>query len=96
MVLDVSNFKNHHPGGKFLIQHNIGRDISKFFYGGYSLENFDGNSHNFKHPNFARHIVNDLIIARLENPSPKFLATIENRESLNSTTSTIFFRTTDN
>jgi cytochrome b involved in lipid metabolism len=30
----------NHPGGKFVIEHNIGRDVSKFFYGGYSL---DGN-----------------------------------------------------
>jgi hypothetical protein len=37
LVLNVANFKNSHPGGKFLLQHNIGRDISKFFYGGYVL-----------------------------------------------------------
>jgi cytochrome b involved in lipid metabolism len=39
MVLDISDFINTHPGGKFSLSHNIGKDISKFFYGGYSLEN---------------------------------------------------------
>jgi cytochrome b involved in lipid metabolism len=39
MVLDVEKFRNDHPGGKFLIDFHIGRDVSKFFYGGYVLEN---------------------------------------------------------
>jgi cytochrome b involved in lipid metabolism len=39
-VLDVTKFLNEHPGGKFVLEHNIGRDISKYFYGGYSM---DGN-----------------------------------------------------
>lgn len=39
LVLDVSQYISCHPGGKFLLEHNFGRDISKFFYGGYSLEN---------------------------------------------------------
>ena len=38
LVLDVSEFVNAHPGGRFLLERNSGRDISKFFYGGYSLE----------------------------------------------------------
>ena len=39
MVLDVTKFQFSHPGGTFSIKQNIGRDISKFFYGGYTLEN---------------------------------------------------------
>ena len=38
MVLDVTKFIFHHPGGKFLLKHNVGSDISKFFYGAYALE----------------------------------------------------------
>ena len=38
LVLDVASFISHHPGGQFVLKHNIGRDISKFFHGGYSLE----------------------------------------------------------
>jgi hypothetical protein len=41
MVLDISDFAYHHPGGAFLLEYNIGRDISKFFYGSYAL---DGNN----------------------------------------------------
>lgn len=40
LVLDVTNFFDEHPGGKFSLEHNIGKDVSKFFHGGYSLENF--------------------------------------------------------
>lgn len=39
-VLEIGDFISKHPGGRFVIEHNVGRDISKFFYGGYSL---DGN-----------------------------------------------------
>ena len=39
MILDVTKFMGEHPGGLFSLEHNVGRDISKFFYGGYSLEN---------------------------------------------------------
>lgn len=34
LVLDVEGYMFVHPGGKFLIENNVGRDISKFFYGG--------------------------------------------------------------
>ena len=36
LVLDVTRFANSHPGGRFLIEKNSGKDISKFFYGGYN------------------------------------------------------------
>lgn len=58
LVLDVSEYMSNHPGGKFLLEHNIGRDISKFFYGGYSQ---DGNliangaaSMVYRHSNLSR------------------------------------------
>lgn len=70
MVLDVSSFAYSHPGGQFLIDYNIGRDIGKFFYGSYIL---DGNnndpssiSHRNCHSNIARKIVNKLAIATLK------------------------------
>jgi cytochrome b involved in lipid metabolism len=37
-ILDVSKFLDSHPGGRFSLEHNLGRDISKFFHGGYALE----------------------------------------------------------
>ena len=70
-VLDVSKFIEYHPGGRFVLTHNIGRDISKFFYGGYSL---DGNlrrpnkpTKGHVHSNYARRIVNECIVAHFNS-----------------------------
>jgi len=65
MVLDVKDFINHHPGGRFVLTHNIGRDISKFFYGGYSLEGNSGADPKpgYNHSNYSRMIVNKIIVA---------------------------------
>ena len=37
-VLDMEKFIDHHPGGKWVIKKCIGRDVSKYFHGGYSFE----------------------------------------------------------
>mmetsp|Transcript_14914 Transcript_14914/g.20212 ORF Transcript_14914/g.20212 Transcript_14914/m.20212 type:complete len:172 (+) Transcript_14914:377-892(+) len=63
LVLDVTLFANSHPGGRFLIEKNVGKDISKYFYGGYSYEPQKG-AKNHTHSNYARTIVNSLIVAR--------------------------------
>lgn len=65
MVLDLTQFLDNHPGGKFSLAQNIGRDISKFFYGGYSLEN-QMKVDNHVHSNDARKVVNTLIVGKLE------------------------------
>ena len=56
-VLDISTFLNEHPGGSFSLEHNIGRDISKFFHGAYALENIDQVPPH-RHSNDARSVVN--------------------------------------
>lgn len=38
-IIDYSEYQVVHPGGKFVFEHNCGRDISKFFYGAYMLVN---------------------------------------------------------
>lgn len=38
LVLNVREFMTYHPGGRFVLQKTVGTDISKFFYGGYSLD----------------------------------------------------------
>ena len=67
MVLELTDFIPTHPGGAFLLQHNVGRDISKFFYGGYQLDGNGGkpgsNSTAYAHSNFARKIANKYAIA---------------------------------
>lgn len=67
LVLDVSDWLGRHPGGLWVLKHNIGKDISKFFYGGYSQDgNRDGVPSNpgHTHSNFAREAVNKVVIAR--------------------------------
>ncbi|CDW89749.1 cytochrome b5-like heme steroid binding domain containing protein [Stylonychia lemnae] len=66
LVLDISKFMESHPGGKFSLEANIGRDVSKFFYGGYSMENYSQFTPLHSHSNIARYIVNGLIIAQLD------------------------------
>ena len=56
-MLDVSTFMYNHPGTAFSIKRNIGRDVSKFFHGGYSLENICQVSPH-DHSNVARSICN--------------------------------------
>ena len=41
LILDTNGYERIHPGGKFRLIHNLGRDISKFFLGGYQLINVD-------------------------------------------------------
>ena len=42
LVLDIKDYHLMHPGGKFNLTHNYARDISKFFFGGYSLVQVKG------------------------------------------------------
>jgi len=64
LVLDIRSFMKSHPGGKFVLKHNIGRDVSKFFHGGHTLENIKQVAPH-THSNAAKKIANKLAIARL-------------------------------
>ena len=81
LVLDVTKFQSSHPGGKFLIERNIGRDISKYFHGGYSFEPLQ-NSKDHTHSNYARTIVNDLVVARYVGKRDFACMTQTKREAL--------------
>ena len=39
LVLRTNGYEKIHPGGKFVIRKNFGRDIAKFYYGNYALTN---------------------------------------------------------
>jgi len=71
LVLDVKDYMDEHPGGRFLIEYLIGRDISKFYYGGYALDNngVKGQSKRHVHSNISHLQVQSMIIARL-TPTP--------------------------
>jgi len=96
MVLDIGEFIEYHPGGKFVLCINIGRDISKFFYGGYCLE---GNgvkpAQGYNHSNYARMIVQDLIVGILQketNPAVVMCRSDKSKTHMwNKTTGTVYF-----
>jgi len=69
LVLDMTKYIDYHPGGKFVLNVNNGRDISKFFYGGYALEGNDGNApaEGYNHSNYAKMIVDSLIVGRYQS-----------------------------
>lgn len=102
LVLDITAFKANHPGGRFVLTHNIGRDISKFFYGGYSLEGNLGRkpAEGFAHSYFAKLIVNEIAIARYhagKEPVDRVPCRIveELTANVNSTTKTVVFESLD-
>ena len=37
LVLDMGDYIGYHPGGRFVLEKNVGRDISKFYCGSYSI-----------------------------------------------------------
>ena len=91
LVLDISKYKPNHPGGRFVLDFNIGRDISKFIYGGYILENRNG-MRPHTHSNIARRIINTLIIGRLEENAKLFTAKIQHKTPVNSNVSTFIMQ----
>lgn len=91
MVLDVAKFRSEHPGGQFLIDFHVGRDVSKFFYGGYVLENASGMKPH-THSNIARKIVNSIVIGRLNSEAKTFQGTITSSYNVNKVTKVFTMR----
>ena len=81
LVLDLSEYAQCHPGGTFLIERTIGRDISKFFYGSYALDGNNGNpkvtNEKHTHSNIARKIIKDLVVGHLVKANSAFEAQID-------------------
>ena len=87
-VLDISKFMYEHPGGTFSLKHNVGRDISKFFHGGYSLEILKKVPEH-RHGNDARRICNSLIIGHLQSCSETRLMNVTGKHYNANETGTI-------
>lgn len=100
-VLDCTDYISYHPGGRFVIETNVGRDISKFFYGGYCLEGNGGStpSTGYNHSNYAMVIANDLAIAiNCKETNPEITLTVCNTERTHMWTNsvgTVFFEAKD-
>jgi len=76
MVLDIGSYAYAHPGGAFLLEHNIGRDISKFVYGAYALDGNgndpSGETERHAHSNIARKIANRHAVAALKQDAVRW------------------------
>lgn len=102
LVLDVDKFIGEHPGGKFFLIHNIGRDISKYYYGGYSLEGNGGArpAKGHTHTTYADRIIKELAIARYLDSRQVATTRCRVREdltqSINTTTKLIVFENCEN
>jgi len=71
LVLDLSDYAMYHPGGYFLIEHMIGKDISQFFFGGkYFLKT--GCNHSIP----AMKIANSMVIGVIHGHSKRCMATL--------------------
>lgn len=68
LVLNFGEFHHYHPGGRFMLMKNRGRDISKFFYGGYRLVN-DKDDMNIPHTHSptATKVAQEMVIAFLKD-----------------------------
>lgn len=88
MVIDISFFMNDHPGGKFSLKHNVGRDVSKYFYGGYSMENQDKVPHNI-HSNDARKIVTKLCVGFISEQAPIRIMKLEKVDRIATNSGTV-------
>ena len=64
-VLDIKDYDEVHPGGKFVLYRNLGRDITKFFYGAYMLVN-DPTEVFWNHSPGATLIANSQVIATIK------------------------------
>lgn len=96
LVLNLKDFTRWHPGGEFTLKYTIGRDISKYFYGSYSLDHNSGNPAasvpKKTHSNIARKIVNELAVAKLvKETTPHFTAHVDHANSYAVTSNTNSF-----
>mmetsp|Transcript_29997 Transcript_29997/g.26569 ORF Transcript_29997/g.26569 Transcript_29997/m.26569 type:complete len:146 (-) Transcript_29997:891-1328(-) len=61
-IIDIEPFANQHPGNKFVLTHNIGNDIGKYFYGSYSME---AEVQPYAHSSYAGDVLEKLIIGEI-------------------------------
>lgn len=67
-VLDVSYYRWEHPGSTYVIDMTIGKDIGKYFYGSYSLEDM---VKPYTHSYIAGKVVKHLVCAKIVDPKAK-------------------------
>jgi len=99
LVLDVNGYERMHPGGKFNITHNYGRDISKFFFGGYTLVNNGKKTKKpHTHSKAALDIIKTMVVGVIDSQEiiQDELFRISNKNQVNDSTATFTFTSIDN
>lgn len=66
LVLRTDGYERIHPGGKFVIRKNFGRDIAKFYYGNYSLTN-GKLTKPYTHSGLANQVLEGMIIGIIDD-----------------------------
>ena len=96
LVLDIGSYAQIHPGGKFALQQTVGRDISKFFYGGYHILS-KGSQLPHIHSMKALAIAEAMVVAKIENQEDigPVKARIVKKTKYNTETSAFCFETID-
>lgn len=97
LVLDIGKYAQIHPGGKFALTQTIGRDISKYFYGGFYILSTKGSQLPHTHSLKALLLAKEMVIAKLagqEDIGPVITRIIKKTKD-NNQTSTFCFETLD-
>lgn len=95
-VLDMDEYAGIHPGGKFVLEKTVGRDVSKFFYGGYQMVS-GAEEFPFNHSALAMSISQTFVVANLagqEHVAP-ILTQMAGKEIINSIATMFTLKTTD-
>jgi hypothetical protein len=98
LILDQGAYADVHPGGKFSIKHTVGRDISKYFYGGFSLLNPELGRPPYTHSLKALNIAEGMVIAGItgqEKYSKTVVTRIVKKVKNNNQTHSFCFETLD-
>ena len=85
MILDIGRYQYLHPGGMFLLSYNVGRDISKFYYGGYQLQNKSFVKTHHNHTALAHQVVKTLVVGILNDKAEEFQALVDNKKTVKHT-----------
>lgn len=94
LIIDIKSYIANHPGGQKVLQGNIGRDISKFFYGGYQYENLKGQKDLHTHSKDALALCSQMVIGSIEkNHGDEYQVKLHESSSFNkSHTKTFIFK----
>ena len=96
LVLRTNGYEKIHPGGKFVIQKNLGRDIAKFYYGNYALTS-GALTKIYTHSARANRILHSMIVGVIEDQHDAIFhqTKIYSKHTLTDSIGTFTFKTLD-